>query len=54
VTAEPVALRAPAGGPLHATVALDGRTLTPATVAAIACGDAGVRLTDAARARNAD
>jgi len=53
VTAEPVALRAPAGGPLHATVALDGRTLTPATVAAIACGDAGVRLTDAARARNA-
>ena len=36
VTAEPVALRAPAGAPLHATVALDGRTLTPATVAAIA------------------
>ena len=53
VTAEPVALRAPAGAPLHATVALDGRTLTPATVAAIAHGGAGVRLTDAARARNA-
>ena len=53
MTAEPVALRAPAGAPLRAPVALDGRTLTPATVAAIAHGGAGVRLTDAARARNA-
>lgn len=52
MTAEPVALRAPAGAPLHATIALDGRTLTPATVAAIAHGNAGVRVTDAARARN--
>jgi len=53
VTAQRVALRAPAGAPRHAAIALDGRTLTPATVAAIAHGAAGVRLTDAARARNA-
>jgi histidine ammonia-lyase len=36
-----------------ATVALDGRTLTPETVAAVASGVARVRLTRAARARNA-
>jgi histidine ammonia-lyase len=53
VTAEPVALRSSAAAPVRETVVLDGRTLTPATVAAIALGDAGVRLTDAARARNA-
>lgn len=41
------------GAPLPGTVALDGRTLTPATVAAIAHGDAGVGLTSEARARNA-
>jgi histidine ammonia-lyase len=50
VTAQPVAL--PATRTAHAAVALDGRTLTPATVAAIADGGR-VRLTVAARARNA-
>ena len=53
MTAEPVALRVPAGAPLRAPVPLDGRTLTPAAVAAIAHGGAGVLLTGAARARNA-
>jgi histidine ammonia-lyase len=54
VTVEPVSLpTSPDDAPLRRTIALDGRTLTPETVAAIAYGDAGVRLTAEARARNA-
>jgi histidine ammonia-lyase len=48
VTAEPLALRA-----APETIDLDGRTLAPATVAAIAAGEVTVRLAPAARARNA-
>ena len=51
MTAEPVRLRA-AGAPA-AAIALDGRRMTPAHVAAVASGAASVRLTTAARARNA-
>ena len=52
MTVQPAALR-PAGPPLPAEVVLDGRTLTPATVAAVAEGAGIVRLAPAARARNA-
>ena len=46
MTAAPLAL------PAAAAIELDGRTLTPATVAAIAAGSTDARLTPAARARN--
>ncbi|MEA2383629.1 MAG: histidine ammonia-lyase [Solirubrobacteraceae bacterium] len=48
MTAEPVPLRAAA-----AAIELDGRALTPATVAAVAAGATDVRLTPPAYARNA-
>jgi histidine ammonia-lyase len=47
MTAAPLALRA------AAEVELDGRTLDPATVAAIAAGEATARLSPGARGRNA-
>ena len=52
MTVETAALR-PAGAPPPAEVVLDGRTLTPETVAAVAEGAGIVRLAPAARARNA-
>ena len=44
---------APAAAPVPAVVVLDGRELTPAAVAAVAEGRAGIRLAPSARARNA-
>jgi histidine ammonia-lyase len=51
VSAGPATLRPAAAD--RTAVELDGRTLTPATVAAVAAGGARARLAPAARARNA-